>query len=359
MSRSYSPIDHACRGLDGLRARMLKGAAPWMRPFIRHRELRVATFGTSVVIAALALTVLCPFWLLALGPIVCGIPHLVSDLRYLVFKPGLHRSAGFWMLIGAPLAVAGAGFESMAFGLAATAGAVVLAIGPLERKAVVLVVVAALGTGCWMLGNVSQIVFAHLHNVIAVMLWWCWRPRRGWLPALMPALFFLGSLALMLGWLEPVTSMAWLAPSSLPPELHLDTLAGGLAQPWGLRLVLLFAFAQAVHYGVWMRLIPEDDRKQPTPRPFAATFRALRDDMGAAILAIAAMLAAGLAAWAVLDLAEARTGYLRLALFHGYLELAAAALLFIQRPRTSTDCSLEPRTVASHSDGTGRTRPLA
>ena len=31
----------------------------------------------------------------------------------------------------------------------------------------------------------------------------------------------------------------------------------------------------------------------------------------------------------------ARTGYLRLALFHGYLELAACAILFIQSPQPS------------------------
>ena len=167
------------------------------------------------------------------------------------------------------------------------------------------------------------------------VLWWFWRPRSGWLPILIPALFVLGSAALLLGWLSPLTNAAWLAPADLPPSSYLATLSGGLAEPWGLRLVLLFAFAQAVHYGVWLRLIPEDDRKQPTPRPFVATFRALRQDMGGLVLLVAAMLAAGLAAWAVFDLAEARTGYLRLALFHGYLELAACAILFIQSPQPS------------------------
>ena len=92
----------------------------------------------------------------------------------------------------------------------------------------------------------------------------------------------------------------------------------------------MFAFAQAVHYGVWLRLIPEDDRKQATPRPFIATFRALRQDMGGVVLLVATLLATGLAAWAVFDLAEARMSYLRLALFHGYLELAACAILYIQ-----------------------------
>ncbi len=148
-------------------------------------------------------------------------------------------------------------------------------------------------------------------------------------------LFLLATAAIFLGWLRPLTSFAGLAPASLPVSSYLETLSAGLAEPWAMRLVLLFAFAQAVHYGVWLRLIPEDDRVQATPRPFAATFRALQQDLGAAVLWAAVLLSAGLAVWAVLDLAAARTGYLRLALFHGYLELAACAMLFIQRPTTA------------------------
>ena len=190
------------------------------------------------------------------------------------------------------------------------------------------------GLAVWLLGDLSQLIFAHLHNFIAVALWWFWRPRTGWFAVAMPVLFLLGTMAILLGWLVPLTQLAWLAPASLPVSSYLETMTAGLAEPWAMRLLLLFAFAQAVHYGVWLRLIPEDDRAQSTPRPFAATFRALQLDLGTVVLWVAAVLAAGLAVWAVVDLAEARTGYLRLALFHGYLELAACAMLFIQRPTT-------------------------
>jgi hypothetical protein len=99
-------------------------------------------------------------------------------------------------------------------------------------------------------------------------------------------------------------------------------------------LVLLFGFAQAVHYGVWLRLIPEEDRPQPTPRTFASSFRALRQDLGPWLLGAGAAFATGLAMWAMIDLAQARAGYLRMALFHGYVEVAAAAFLFVEgRPR--------------------------
>jgi hypothetical protein len=44
-------------------------------------------------------------------------------------------------------------------------------------------------------------------------------------------------------------------------------------------------------------------------------------------------LAVFIAAWGLKDLASARWGYLRLAAFHGYLELAAAAYFFTERKR--------------------------
>jgi hypothetical protein len=98
----------------------------------------------------------------------------------------------------------------------------------------------------------------------------------------------------------------------------------------GARVVLVFAFAQAVHYGIWLRLIPEDDRPRDTPRTFSASLRALENDVGKWVLGGAMVVAVGVAVWAVLDLAAARIGYLRMALFHGYLELIAAALLFVE-----------------------------
>ncbi len=100
-----------------------------------------------------------------------------------------------------------------------------------------------------------------------------------------------------------------------------------------LRLVLAFAFLQSVHYGVWLRLIPEDDRPRAAPRPWRATWRALVQDFGVVPLMLFAALALGIAVWGVVDLTQARLGYLRLAVFHGYLELAVGALWLIEGRR--------------------------
>jgi hypothetical protein len=120
---------------------------------------------------------------------------------------------------------------------------------------------------------------------------------------------------------------------------ELRRLAPGLSEPLASRVLLSFCFAQGVHYVIWLRLVPEDDRVRVSPRTFRASHRALVRELGTPLLSIAAAVALGFAAWAVIDLHAARDGYLALAGFHVVLELAAAALIFIEgRP---TDHSLE------------------
>ncbi|MEI8259034.1 MAG: hypothetical protein WCJ30_25475, partial [Deltaproteobacteria bacterium] len=86
-------------------------------------------------------------------------------------------------------------------------------------------------------------------------------------------------------------------------------------------------------YAVWLRAIPDEARPGATPRSFRKSARALVADTGP-WLAVGAVLAAiGLAAWATRDLAAARAGYLRFAVFHGHLEVAVLGLLWAERRR--------------------------
>ncbi|XXF76315.1 hypothetical protein P2318_25100 [Myxococcaceae bacterium GXIMD 01537] len=58
---------------------------------------------------AFLLTVGAPLWSLALGPVLLGVPHLLSDVRYLVVRPGLHRRTGLAVCAGVPLLAVGLG----------------------------------------------------------------------------------------------------------------------------------------------------------------------------------------------------------------------------------------------------------
>jgi hypothetical protein len=330
-----SAVEALLAPADAVRARLYRLLAPWAGPLFADRARRVAWMGAIQVALAFLLTLAAPLWMLALGPILLGVPHLVSDARYLVVRPGLHRRTALALLCGAPLLATCLG-AGPAVGLLALLPAILGARGSWLRKGPMLGVWAGLSGLALGFGALFQLAFAHLHNVVAVALWWwAWRARhaRAWA---VPLLAAAGTVALLSGAAEPVlTSLgAWTAPwTGTSFTQHVEALAPGAPPVLALRLVLTFAFLQSVHYGIWLRLIPEDDRPRAAPRPWRATWRALVEDFGAVPLAIFVALALGIAAWAVVDLTQARLGYLRLAVFHGYLELAVGALWLIEGRR--------------------------
>ncbi len=172
-------------------------------------------------------------------------------------------------------------------------------------------------------GPVVDLAFAHLHNFAAVAIWLAWRRRIGRLHLIPLALFATCALLLVLGVATPDVA-------GYPYDVG-DAMAPAGWGAIGARLIALFAFAQAVHYSVWLRLVPEDDRERPTPRPWGASFRALLVDVGPWLVATSVVAAVGLAAYALSDLVAARALYLRAVVFHGYLEIAALGLLFVER----------------------------
>ncbi len=321
--------------IDWLRRRWLRLLGPLARPLMVRRELRVAVFASAAIISATLATLLIPLWLLALGPIVWGIPHLLGDLRYLVIQPGFHRRGALWIAAGLPILATALGADVL-YGFVGAAGAVLVSRAGGGRKLLGLLLVGALAGALAACGEARDIVFAHAHNVIAVLLWWAWRPRGGrlhWLPLalylgvscfLLSELAFgvasgAGGLTRSLGFLDQHYQVARLSPG----------LTGSLAT----RLVLLYAFAQTIHYVVWLVLLPDDDRDRVTPPTFATSLRGLWRDVGGPLVVLTALAVTGLAIWAVFDLMEAGHGYFRMARFHGHLELAAAALLWAEARR--------------------------
>jgi hypothetical protein len=325
--------------LDAARSAVLRALGSPGRRFLGDREARVALYGSFGVLVALAMTALAPAWLLAIGPFVMGIPHLFADTRYLVVRQGLHRRRGFWLLVLLPLVLAF--FQPQATtALAAIVGATLLARGSYLRRSLVLAPVLGLAIVAASAGHRADIVMAHLHNLVALAFWWAWAPAsrtagRGGLRWIPIALFAIAS-ALLLGGAFDASAY----PSARAVDVSLRDLVGTLSlirdPRLGLRFVLFFAFAQSVHYAVWVRLVPEEDRPRPGLRSFQSTLAALVQDFGRIPLVVSALAVVGLVAWGCLDVHAARVGYLRVALFHGPLELAVAALLFIERRRLKT-----------------------
>jgi hypothetical protein len=317
---------------DAVRAALYRTLAPWLAPLYGDRARRVAWMGVVSVSSSFLLTLAAPLWLLALGPVLLGVPHLVADVRYLVVRPGLHRRVVPATLAAVALVAVGLGAPAVV-GLAAMVPAVLAARASAPKKAAALATWLALSAAAWRDEFLFLLVFLHAHNVVALVLWWRMRPRdgrAGWTVALVLA----GAAALALGLGDGVIRAlgGFSAPASGADFGTLVTqMAPDVPPAVGLHLVLAFAFLQSVHYALWLRLIPEDARERPAPRPFAASWQALRKELGLPLLAVAALVGLAIAAWGALDLPGARMGYLQLAAFHGYLELAAGAWLLLER----------------------------
>jgi hypothetical protein len=316
--------------LDVLRRELYRAFVPWLGSWVRERDVRVGIHGVTVVLGSLIAAVVAPLWLLALSPVVLGVPHLVADLRYLVVRPRLHRRGGVW-LVGL-LVVLSSVMVDLRWGLAGVALVPLFARGPLLRRlAVGAVAMGVLAAAFWGL-RPTHIVLGHAHNLVAVVLWMVlavalherspYSDLARWGPTVA---FLMGGGAILGGLFDPLLATGLTLPGAPSLQYHIASLAPGLDAVWATRWVVAFAYAQAVHYGLWLRVIPEVGRRRPSPRSWAASLTALRRDFGDRVLVGAVVLTVGIALWGLVDLTAARTGYLRLALFHGPMELAVLA----------------------------------
>jgi len=279
-----------------------------------------------LVLLALAGATIAPAWVLALGPVVWGVPHVLADVRYLVVRPGLHRRRAIAMtiLLGLALSVA----VGVRGAIAGAAAAVLLSRASPARKGGLLVIAAALFAGACTLGRTSDVLFSHLHNLVAVAFFCTWRSgsARRWV---LPVAAFVGGAALIVGGgLDDLALTTHFGTFNL--DLARESLTPGLRSSLATRFVLLFAFAQSVHYGVWLGLVPAEARARTTPPSFRQAARAARAELGAGLVALGAAAALVFAGWAFFDVARARDAYLVTASFHGWLEIGAAFLFLAE-----------------------------
>jgi hypothetical protein len=329
-------IERSLAPFDIFRTKLLHAIGPRLcRAIVVPREVRVAWVGAVLGLVALALTAAVPMWLIGLGPLLLGVPHVVSDVRYLLVRPGFHRRLLLMAVIATGMIAAGAGLR-LRGGLLAVIGAVLFAQASLPRKLIGVGLAGAALAGVWHAGWIADAIFVQLHNLVAVVWWWTWRPRETklhWLPL---GVFALGSAMILGGALDGMV-MSRGADGSPWAGIDVVTMQSSLASfadgPWALRFVLLFAYGQSVHYTIWLRLVPEEDRPAGTPRTFARSYRALLADLGPWLLVVAVAATAVFLGWAFVDVAAARMAYLEVGFFHAYLEVVMLALICVEGRR--------------------------
>lgn len=343
--------------LDVGRRVIVRLLGPFARSLLVSRDARVAVFGALGLALAFVLALTCPAWSVGVGTVVLGVPHVISDVRYMVVRRSLTRRWSLYVGVGLAVAGTAAGFGLRA-ALVGAALAVVFARATALRKGLVLAALFALFTVAWYGRAIADLVYAQGHNLVAIGIFAVFARRtRAGRVAWLPLGLFLGLGGALL---HPYAVNLLVAGGGLtraPSTLGVDALADQLAPfadpSLAVRGVAFFAFAQAAHYVVWLRLVPELDRGSPRPRSFRQTARALARDLSPWLLAFFALGTIVFVTWAFFDIARARMAYLQSAFFHGYLEIAALAIFACEGLPVATDKAPNEHALAPRGECSG------
>jgi hypothetical protein len=343
-------IDRATAPLDRLRRTLLLGLTrvPGLGPAVVRRDERLRLQAFGGVACAFALTLLCPGVAFVVGPALFGVVHVAADARYLVLRRDVPRwwAAGIGLgcvalfaLRAIEMAFPGrlrTGALEVGFGWSwAVAGAVAgwtvarSAAGATRRALTVAATFAALGVAAVAHPNLARILFAHLHNLVAIGLWLLlWRRRRRFaLPAL--GLLAVAVALLVSGAAFPYVQFGgpW-APRFVDESVF--AWPPWMPQRTALGLGLAFVLLQAVHYAIWLAYIPQDDLRGEGTLSFRMSLRSLRRDLPLPLLGLTAVTAIAVLGASFVSVHRTRLLYMSLASFHGYLELTAGAFLYVR-----------------------------
>jgi hypothetical protein len=276
-----------------------------------------------------------PLWVLLVGPLLLGVPHLVSSLRYVpqltnikllsvplvgglfIFVAAVRLAFGSW----------GVNNVELASGL--------LLIGLVsfyykEKKMNVFFSIFLLGglfaaTLSYPLETIGALILAH--NFIAFFFWLNRAPSQAdkMTAGLSLVIFSVMTAAILLGFFDSWMSNRMFEifngfnDNSIGSQIfpHADMIV------WS-RAVSAYALGQGIHYFVWLKAIPEQELPYEHTTNFTYSLKLLRSNMGNRIIYFTGLILIGILAFALLrNFVEARFIYLSLAAFHGYFEIMA------------------------------------
>jgi hypothetical protein len=342
-----TPLERAVAPLDRARRALLVGVVrlPGVGPLVARRDARLALQSLACVASAFTLTLLAPGALFVVGPALFGVAHVAADARYLVLRRELPRwwtatlvagcltllasralegaFPGRWPFAAIEVAVGG----TWALAGAAAGHAAAPSAQSARRALIAGLVLAALDVAAVAHPHLARLVFAHVHNVVAIALWvWLFRKRRRFaLPAL--ALLAVFSIILATGAALPFARLGGPGAARFVDE-SVFAWPPWMSQRVALGLGLAFVMLQAVHYAVWLAFIPQDDQRAEGTLSFRMSLRSLARDLPPWLLALTTLMALAVLGASFVDVHRTRQLYMSLAAFHGYLELAAGAFFF-------------------------------
>ncbi len=338
---------HAAERLDGFRGlylRWLLSWAPLRRLYVDRRSRLLTSFIVGGAFSLL-LSSAVPLWMLAVGPVLFGLPHLVASFRYssdLEFRKPFVTAALILSAIVCLIRLAqmkhwvGYGNSNA---IEITALALLFLSMTLFFKARadrwrIFAILVPLFVLSWTFPFPTIGALILIHNLVAFFYWY--RAARTTadrqVVSVSLAVFILANLAIFGGIFDSFFFyFSTTGESSLLGmkvwEIGSLVLPGTIQYEWLARATVAYAFGQSIHYFIWLRVIPEQSLKNGTPTSFRQSLFYLRRDLGPRLAKFSILLVIALSSvWALNEFSWARIVYLSVAAFHGYSEFVGLCL---------------------------------
>jgi len=335
-------------------------AFPAAKRIFFNRAKRLSCLFALATLTSLFLSLFFPLWVLILGPMIYGFPHLIASLRYSHYSLSsnqpisghaqlkilsvwfafsalgrLSYDLGFFKLQSLPL---GSPLPEILF-----ISITLLITLWLYRKNALsmlrgIVAVSVFAYFAWEFPRESLGTMILLHNLIAFGFWYSACSTRqekihAGLATLsfitITAFIFLGLFDFLYQTITPQGQVLW-------AKLNFWNLGKDII-PWSKdytlwwHAVVAYAFGQSLHYFVWLKAIPDECHDREIPTTFTRSWKLLKIDFGRTTFAIILFVVAGAAVWVIAAQPLARLIYFSIAAFHGYSELVALSLAPIKR----------------------------
>jgi hypothetical protein len=331
----------------------------WVKSIYIHKNRRLFFYFCASMTFNLILALKWPFHALVFGPLLLGLPHLISSAIY-VPRIGLNSKILNWktfhqFIILMFLTTAGLRYFFGAYlnqvtqvlpNLAELLGCAIFLITIsffLKNQSIRLL--ASMGILLTVISLSlyfplqTLVGFIIVHNFIGFFYWISKSSTQSqkntayvslFFFAVIHALIFSGSLDFCVPlFLEDLQNSLFLHLDLGFKEIFSSTDQGFY------RFVMAYAFGQGVHYFVWLKAIPEADSTLNNPTNFTVSYGFIRKAIGRRILIGSLILFVGLLAIGFLThFTEARFIYLTIAAFHGYLEVMGLPFLNLRTGNT-------------------------
>lgn len=355
--------------VDRVRVSVLRlTLAPFfMRLAFYDRAVRNFLLFIVVVLIYLPLSLYFPLWVLAIGPIVWGLPHLFSSIRLqhrilhgdrrlfgdAKIKTTFFALGSLWLVLSMVRVATDVFGKSLSFDqfypglLEAVFSALTLGFlirlykFDLFNSVAAALVVLLLNAATYFAPFFTLGALVIGHNFVAFFYWIMAAPNRRErvYAGLATAVFTLVHILVFVKFFDGLINLMPSSDSLSWSGLSINSL-GRLIAPWSensslwYRCVVLYAFGQAVHYFVWLKALPDIHVPARAPTSFKSSWILLKRDIGKFFaIGLGILCLVPLAVSIFSTYSSALQIYFAFASYHGYMEVAGLSAVFAHRIR--------------------------